>query len=205
MGWRTVVINTHSKLTYANNHLVFKNAQQTEKIHLSEIDILILETTDITTMLLKRLTDEKILVIFCDDKRLPSSQLFSYYGRHDSSLQLSKQIQWESDLKSVVWTTIIAQKIHNQCRFLQENDFVEKASALSKLSEELETFEEAGACGTAAVISPVGQIDDLENNKSIHFGKPGEPGEWCTKLYNRLRAIQYGDEPDKFGWITIVE
>lgn len=46
MGWRTVVINTHSKLTYANNHLVFKNAQQTEKIHLSEIDILILETTD---------------------------------------------------------------------------------------------------------------------------------------------------------------
>ena len=73
MGWRTVVINTHSKLTYANNHLVFKNAQQTEKIHLSEIDILILETTDITitTMLLKRLTDEKILVIFCDDKRLP--------------------------------------------------------------------------------------------------------------------------------------
>ena len=64
MGWRTVVINTHSKLTYANNHLVFKNAQQTEKIHLSEIDILILETTDITitTMLLKRLTDEKILM-----------------------------------------------------------------------------------------------------------------------------------------------
>ncbi|EMF0394862.1 CRISPR-associated endonuclease cas1 [Enterococcus sp. AZ078] len=154
MGWRTVVINTHSKLTYANNHLVFKNAQKTEKIHLSEIDILILETTDITitTMLLKRLTDEKILVIFCDDKRLPSSQLFSYYGRHDSSLQLSKQIQWESDLKGIVWTTIIAQKIHNQCRFLQENDFVEKASALSKLSEELETFDPTNREGHAARI-----------------------------------------------------
>lgn len=70
--------------------------------------------------------------------------------------------------------------------------------------EELETFEEAGACGTAAVISPIGQIDDLENNKSIVFGKPDVPGEWCTKLYNRLRAIQYGDEPDKFGWVKVL-
>ena len=71
--------------------------------------------------------------------------------------------------------------------------------------EELETFEEAGACGTAAVISPIGQIDDLENNKSICFGNPGVVGAWCTKLYHRLRAIQYGDEADKFGWITVVE
>ena len=71
--------------------------------------------------------------------------------------------------------------------------------------EELETFSEAGACGTAAVISPIGQIDDLENNKSIVFGNPEVPGEWCTKLYNRLRAIQYGDEPDKFGWVKVLE
>ena len=71
--------------------------------------------------------------------------------------------------------------------------------------EELETFEEAGACGTAAVISPISQIDDLENNKSIRFGNPDVAGEWSTKLYHRLRAIQYGDEPDKFGWITVVE
>lgn len=71
--------------------------------------------------------------------------------------------------------------------------------------EELATFEEAGACGTAAVISPIGQIDDLENNSSIRFGNPDVVGEWCTKLYRRLRGIQYGDEPDKFGWITVVE
>ena len=70
--------------------------------------------------------------------------------------------------------------------------------------DEIGTFDEAGACGTAAVISPIGQIDDLENNKSIVFGKPDVPGEWCTKLYNRLRAIQYGDEPDKFGWVKVL-
>ena len=70
--------------------------------------------------------------------------------------------------------------------------------------EELETFEEAGACGTAAVISPVSRIDDLDENKSYVFSKDGEPGPLSVKLYNKLRAIQYGDEEDKYGWITIV-
>lgn len=70
---------------------------------------------------------------------------------------------------------------------------------------ELNTFEEAGACGTAAVISPISRIDDLDSNISYLFSETGEPGPICQKLYNRLRAIQYGDEADKFGWITIVE
>ena len=71
--------------------------------------------------------------------------------------------------------------------------------------EELETFEEAGACGTAAVISPIARIDDLDENKSYIFSKDGKPGPICEKLYNKLRAIQYGDEPDTHKWITIVE
>ena len=60
MGWRTIVVNTHSKLSYKNNHLIFKDASRTELIHLSEVDILLLETTDIvlSTMLIKRLVDE---------------------------------------------------------------------------------------------------------------------------------------------------
>ena len=65
--------------------------------------------------------------------------------------------------------------------------------------EELETFEEAGACGTAAVISPIQRIDDLENGKSYVISKDGKPGPICTKLYNKLRGIQYGDEPDTHG------
>ncbi len=66
MGFRTLIINVHSKLSYKNNHLVFKTAEQTEMIHLSEIDTLLCETTDIviTTMLLDRLVNEGVLVIF---------------------------------------------------------------------------------------------------------------------------------------------
>ncbi len=71
--------------------------------------------------------------------------------------------------------------------------------------EELETFEEAGACGTAAVISPIASIDDLENNKKYQISKDGTPGPVCTKLYNSLRAIQLGEAPDVHGWVTVLD
>lgn len=71
--------------------------------------------------------------------------------------------------------------------------------------EELETFEEAGACGTAAVISPICQVDDIDTGKVYSFGKPGEAGPWSTKLYDRLRGIQYGEEPDTHNWCEIIE
>ena len=70
--------------------------------------------------------------------------------------------------------------------------------------EELATFEEAGACGTAAVISPISKIDDLENGKSYIISKDGKPGPISEKLYNKLRGIQYGTEPDIHGWTKVV-
>lgn len=71
--------------------------------------------------------------------------------------------------------------------------------------EELETFEEAGACGTAAVISPIEKIDDIEMNKSYVISKDGKPGPVCTKLYNMLTGIQFGDVEDNHGWITVLD
>ena len=71
--------------------------------------------------------------------------------------------------------------------------------------EELATFEEAGACGTAAVISPIERIDDYDLKISYMFAKDGKPGPVCDKLYHKLRGIQYGDEPDTHGWVTVVE
>ena len=68
--------------------------------------------------------------------------------------------------------------------------------------EELETFEEAGACGTAAVISPISYIDDLETGKRYDFGE--KPGPISKKLFDTLRGIQYGEIEDKHGWTTVV-
>ena len=71
--------------------------------------------------------------------------------------------------------------------------------------EELSTFEEAGACGTAAVMSPIERIDDYDMKITYMFAKDGKPGPVCDKLYHKLRGIQYGDEPDTHGWVTVVK
>ncbi|KPJ21733.1 type II CRISPR-associated endonuclease Cas1 [Streptococcus phocae] len=174
-GWRTVVVNTHSKLSYKNNHFIFKDAYKTELIHLSEIDILLLETTDIvlSTMLMKRLVDENILVIFCDDKRLPSAMLMPYYARHDSSLQLSRQISWKEDLKADIWTTIIAQKIFNQSCYLGDCSFFDKSQAIMALYHDLETFDPSNREGHAARIyfnTLFGNRFSREQNCDINAG-----------------------------------
>jgi len=71
--------------------------------------------------------------------------------------------------------------------------------------DELSEFDEVGACGTAAVISPIGKIFDPGTNKVYEYCKDGNPGPVQMKLYNKLTGIQKGDEPDTFGWITILD
>jgi len=70
---------------------------------------------------------------------------------------------------------------------------------------ELAEFEEVGACGTAAVISPIAKIFDPDDNKVYEYCLSCVPGEITMKLYKKLVSIQYGDEADPYGWISIVE
>jgi len=101
-------------------------------------------------------------------------------------------------------STSILPSITNKSLMQLAEDMGMKVERRQVPEEELATFEEAGACGTAAVISPISRIDDLESGKSYVISKDGKPGPVSTKLYNRLRAIQYGDEPDVHGWVKIV-
>ena len=70
--------------------------------------------------------------------------------------------------------------------------------------DELSDFAECGLCGTAAVISPIQRIDDPEKGKSYVFSEDGKPGPISTMLYNKLRGVQYGIEPDVHGWTKVV-
>jgi branched-chain amino acid aminotransferase len=70
-------------------------------------------------------------------------------------------------------------------------------------TEELAEFEEVGACGTAAVISPIKRIYDADMDKEYLYGT--EPGKISVKLYEKLRGIQYGTEPDLYGWTEIID
>ncbi len=71
--------------------------------------------------------------------------------------------------------------------------------------EELSEFDEAGACGTAAVISPIKRIVDEHADRIYDFDNNGEPGPISVKLYENLLGIQTGDKEDKFNWVTILD
>ncbi len=68
--------------------------------------------------------------------------------------------------------------------------------------EELADFSEAGCCGTAAVISPVGSITHRE--KKYTYCQDGQIGPVCTRLYKELSGIQFGEIEDRFGWTRLV-
>ncbi len=65
--------------------------------------------------------------------------------------------------------------------------------------DSLSQFSEVGACGTAAVITPVSAIH--YQGKKISFGKADVAGETLTKLYKQLQGIQFGELADKYGWM----
>ena len=99
-------------------------------------------------------------------------------------------------------STSILPSITNKSLMQIAEDLGLKVECRPVPEEELETFEEAGACGTAAVISPISQLDDMDTGKIYRFGDT--PGPWSTKLYETLRGIQYGTIEDKHGWTTVV-
>lgn len=70
--------------------------------------------------------------------------------------------------------------------------------------EELADFDEAGACGTAAIITPIKKIDDIDVDKSYEFCPDGIPGPISTQIYEQYRAIQLGDAEDVHGWNIVI-
>ncbi len=118
---RTVVISGNAKLSYQMGYLVVRR-EDVKKIHIKDIELLLIESTavSLTAALLSELVKHKVKVVFCDEKRLPSSELMPYYGAHDTSRKIRKQVRWTDATKQTVWTEIVKEKIRQQAKLLAE-------------------------------------------------------------------------------------
>ncbi|MDD4000383.1 MAG: branched-chain amino acid aminotransferase [Bacilli bacterium] len=67
----------------------------------------------------------------------------------------------------------------------------------------LDDLVEAGACGTAALITPVGSITHYGIKHVFPYNK--EMGPISKKLYDLLSGIQFGDIEDPNNWVTVLE
>lgn len=122
MSFRTVVVTKQSKLSYKNRFLVIKQEEDERYIHLSEVDTIIVDSisVSISTYLLKELSDNKINIIFCDERHNPFGELSSYYSRHNSSKKIKTQIQWKQKEKDILWSEIVKNKIMNQALLMNK-------------------------------------------------------------------------------------
>lgn len=153
MSWRTVVITKICKLDYKMGYMVVRS-EDTNRILLDEISVLLIENTavSITGCLLSELTERKIKVIFCDEKRNPSSELVSLYGCHDCSAKIKKQMNWSDDIKGYIWTEIVTEKIRKQAEFLNDTGKKDEAALLREYISSIEFNDASNREGHAAKV-----------------------------------------------------
>lgn len=153
MSFRTVVISSQSKLSYKNDYLVVRNEEGSKYVHLSEIETLMIDSTmvSISSYLLCKLTENKIKIILCDEKRNPYGEVVPYYGSYNNSKKIAKQIEWDTDIKKKIWREIVKYKILNQAYLLRKvgND---KCQMLENYVGEVEDNDETNREGHAAKV-----------------------------------------------------
>lgn len=116
MGFRTIVVKNRCKLEYSLNFLIVRNQEGEQRIHIGEIESLIIQSTQvsITSALLSNLAENNINVIICDTKANPSAELIQFNGIYDSRDKLVNQFNIGNEIKDLCWQSIITQKIANQ-------------------------------------------------------------------------------------------
>ena len=137
MSFRTVVITRQSKISYKNRFLVVKQENDEKYIHLSEIDTVIVDSisVSISAYLLKELADNKINIIFCDEKHNPFGEIVPYYSKHNTSKMIKEQIKWKTTDKDKIWSEIVKNKIMNQALLLKKTKSDKYKLVLSYIDE----------------------------------------------------------------------
>ena len=152
MGWRTVVVNKNCKLSYKNDYLIIRS-EELQMIHLSEISTIIVENgmVSITSYLINELAQQKIKIIFCDEKHNPSCEMMPYYGSFNTSKKVANQAKWKKDIKQKAWQQIVKYKIHNQAMLLKNLE-IKGYEKLLEFEEQVELDDKTNREGHAAKV-----------------------------------------------------
>ena len=199
MSWRIIVISKRAKLDYQLGYMVVRNEEIT-KIHLGEISTILIESTavSLTTSLLAELTKKKIKVIFCDEKRNPSSELVGYYGSHDTSNKVRHQIAWKQNTKESVWTEIVTEKIRKQKEFLELLN-KEEAKLLDSYIKEIQWNDQTNREGHAAKVYfnalfglEFTRTSDSPINAGLNYGYSIILSAFCREIVSQGYITQLG-------------
>ena len=178
MSWRVVVVSSNAKVDYKLDYLVVRTLDEVKRVHLSEIGVLILESTaiSITSYLLCELIRRKIKVIFCDHQRNPCAELVPTHGSHDSSAKIRQQLKWTKGIRQQIWTEIVRQKLRRQRSHLRRRG-LPQAEQLTAYLEQLQWNDKTNREGHAAKVyfnalfgTEFTRTADLPVNAALNYG-----------------------------------
>lgn len=153
MSWRVVVVSSNAKVDYKMDYLVVRTVDTTRRVHMSEISVLILESTaiSVTAYALCELVNRKVKVIFCDHLRNPCAELLPSNGCHDSPVKIRQQTRWTEASKQLVWTEIVRDKIRGQRDVLEKYNRPQ-AALLTEYLQQLQLNDSTNREGHAAKV-----------------------------------------------------
>ncbi len=153
MSFRTIVINKRCKLDLRMNYMEVRS-DELVKILLDDIELLLIENpaVSMTGCLLEALINKKVKVVFCDARHNPHSELIACYGSHDNSRKIKNQIAWEEQIKGLVWTAIVSEKIKKQAVHLQNLQYITEADMLFSYVKDICYRDESNREGHAAKV-----------------------------------------------------
>ena len=150
MGWRSVIITQHAKLTYSMQMMIVQTRDGINQIPIEDINLLLVSTTQavITSALISELAQNQTKIIFVDEKGNPIVETAVYYPGTRNMAKLTQQFNWDEHLKELLWTRIVSQKIKNQIAVLA-NYHLNKDEVQSEL-DQLEINDESNREAIAA-------------------------------------------------------
>lgn len=179
MAFRTVYIESPSKLSYKSGYLVVRKEDDTAKVHLSEISTIMLQTMQvfISAYLMAELAKNKISLVICDGQCNPVGQYLPLYGAHNTSKRIAEQLQWGEPIKKRVWQRVVREKIAQQACFLKERDYEKEAKQLYALVPEVRSGDTTNREAQAARIyfaalfgDHFSRESDIPINAALNYG-----------------------------------
>lgn len=152
MGWRTVLVSGRAKLDLKLNNMIVRK-EETYKINISEIAILIIDSTtiSITSALIAALVENKVKIIFSGANHCPIGEVVNYYNKFNCVSSIKEQIMWSQESKDKVWAEIIKTKIFNQARVISDVN-EDSFALLKKYINEVEIGDKSNREGHAAKV-----------------------------------------------------
>ncbi len=179
MAFRNIIIDNRCKLDYSLNYLICKKENSVIKVLLDEIRMIIINSTQvsITTSLICMLSEKKIKLIFCDEKKNPSCEMVPYQNNFYSFRKIKEQIKFFNEGRNNFWRLIVIEKINNQSRNLQLVGKQKEYELLQSYMNEVKDGDESNREGHSAKVyfnalfgMDFSRTRDCATNKYLNYG-----------------------------------